>query len=257
VTVLAGQTAGTQFSFTDSSSLTIAAVDGINNISASQGNVTLIVLGSILSGTTATHNDVFAAGLTAVGTSGIGNVGQPLKVAVGTLSAGSFGGNVYLAAAGTARLTGAGLSAGTGTITLTKGTFALTANDQIAAASTLVILGATLNLGTFTSTIAALNLTSASTLAAGINSLFAGHFGGLTINGAISLGNAHLSLTLGAGFILPPVGTTIKLLGNASSTPVFGRFANVPQNSIIFLGGHQFLLSYTDTSFDVALTFLN
>jgi hypothetical protein len=200
---------------------------------------------------------VVAASLDAVGTAGIGTVGQSFKMAVGNLSGGSFGGNVFLAETGTAKLTGGGLSAGAGTITLTKGTFTLTADNQIAAASTLDVLGATLNLKNFTSTVAALNLTSTSTLAARIDSFTAGHFGNLTVTGNISLGNAQLSLTLGAGFTLPPVNTTIKLLTNAGGSPVFGRFANAPKNTALLVGGNHFRVSYTDVNFDVTLASLD
>jgi len=257
VTALAGTTASAQFVFADSSSVAIVPVDGINNINAGQGNVTLVVVGSISSGSPAKQNDVLAAGLTVIGTTGIGSSGQALKLAVTTLSAQSANANIFLAETGTASLTGAGLSAGAGTITLTRGIFGLTANNQIDSSSTLEVSGATLNLGTFSDTIAALAFTSTSTLTGRINSFAAGHFASLTVNGTISLGNAHLSLTLGAGFTLPPAGTAIVLIDNTSNSPVQGQFAGLPDKATLVVGGHHFRLSYTAAGFDVTFTSLD
>jgi len=113
-----------------------------------------------------------------------------------------------------------------------------------------------LNLETYSDTIAALTLTSTSTLAAQINSLVAGHYGSLTVNGAINLGNAHLGLTLGAHFAAPPSGTILALISNPSSGAVAGQFAGLPNNSTLMVGGHHFRLSYTGGGFDVILTYL-
>ncbi len=255
VTELAGTTASQPFSFTDSTSMAVATVDGVNEIFAGKGNVTLNVAGTLFSGSTAKQNDVVAAGAT-VNAAGIGNSAQSLKMLVGFLSADSTSGNIFLAESGTATLIGSGLNAGAGTVNLTKGIFDFSANGQIAAASSVRLGGATLNLETYSDTIAALTLTSTSTLAAQINSLVAGHYGSLTVNGAINLGNAHLGLTLGAHFAAPPSGTILALISNPSSGAVAGQFAGLPNNSTLMLGGHHFRLSYTGGGFDVILTYL-
>jgi hypothetical protein len=253
---LAGATASAPFSFTDSTSMGIAAVDGVNEINAGKGAVTLNVNGAIFSASSAGQNDVVAASLTATGAGGIGNSGQSLKLAVGSVSADSTtGSNIFLAETGTARLFGAGLDAGSGTVILTKGAFALTANDQIAAASSVNLSGATLSLGAFADTIAALTLTSTGTLAGQINSFVAGNFASLTVNGAINLGSGHLVLTLGSSFHAPAVGTIVALIDNPSSTPVVGQFAGLPDNSTLAVGSHHFRLSYTGPGFDVTLNF--
>jgi len=200
---------------------------------------------------------VVAAGVTLNATAGIGNSAQSLKLIVGFLTADSTSGNIFLAESGTAILTGSGLDAGAGTINLTAGVFHFSANDQIATASSVRLSGATLNLEIYSDTIAALTLTSTSTLAAQINSFVAGHYGSLTVNGAINLGSAHLSLTLGAPFTAPSVGTVLTLLSNPSSGAVVGQFAGLPNNSTLIVGGHHFRLSYTGGGFDVILTYLS
>jgi hypothetical protein len=256
VTELAGTTASQPFSFTDSTSMSISMVDGVNEIVAGKGNVTLNVTGTLSSGSTAKQNDVVASGATVNATAGIGDYAQSLKLLVGFLTADSTSGNIFLAESGTATLAGSGLNAGSGIINLTKGAFDLSSNGQIAAASSVRLNGSVLNLETYSDTIDALTLTSTSTLAAQINSLVAGHYGSLTVNGAINLGSAHLSLILGAQFTTPLTGTVLTLLSNPSNSAVAGQFTGLPNNSTIMVGSHHFRLSYTGGGFDVILTYL-
>jgi fibronectin-binding autotransporter adhesin len=152
---------------------------------------------------------------------------------------------MFLSSFGTTTLYGNGLSAGTGGIVLTGGTFALSANNQIAAVSPLRLAGATLDVGAFSNTIAALTLSSSSTLGILVSSFTAGNFGNLTVNGYLNLGNATLNLTLSPGFSAPGAGTAIVLIRNVSNAAIVAQFAGLPDNSMFTVGSFKFLISYT------------
>lgn len=269
VAVLAGSFKGVifaspKFLFTNAvGNLTIGPVDGDSNIHAPGSTVLLNAAGSILSGTAAGILDVDCAmtflspsgTLNLTGSTGIGSASNPLKINTINLSAGSSNAGIFLAGTGSATLTGTGLNAGTATITLTSGTFGLSADNQIAAASRLNVSGATLALGTFSDKIAGLTLSSSSTLSVLLKGFGTGQFGNLKVTGSVNLGNAVLSLALTPDYVPPLFGKGITLIQKVGSTPIVGHFAGLPNGSILVVGSHRFRILYT--SFLVTLVALD
>jgi uncharacterized protein YjdB len=129
-------------------------------ITDSGGTVSL-TSGGAITGLDATATNVTATGLTATAATGI-----DLNTQVGVASANLTGnGPITLTEAATATING--LNAGTGTITLDGGTFALGSTNAILAASSLIVAGATLNLQAFNDAVAAVQLTSGSITGSG------------------------------------------------------------------------------------------
>ncbi len=76
----------------------------------------------------------------------------------------------------------------------------------------------------------------------------------LAVATRIAIGNAALLLTCG---YTPAPNATFTIIDNASATPVAGTFAGLPQNSLLFVDGHAFRISYTGgDGNDVVLTAL-
>ncbi len=129
----------------------------------------------------------------AVSGDGIGSAAHPLHFAVTNLDTNTSSGNTnqYLSASGTATLAATGLKAGSGTIELDGGTFALGGAGRVADASTLsVASGATFQLNAFDETIGSLTgagaIVNGSTIAATLtlaqanDTTFSGVLGGST-----------------------------------------------------------------------------
>jgi autotransporter-associated beta strand protein len=76
----------------------------------------------------------------------------------------------------------------------------------------------------------------------------------LAVSGPIAIGNAALVITRG---YVPAANATFTIIDNTSATPVNGTFAGLPQNSLLFVGGDAFRISYTGgDGNDVVLTAL-
>jgi autotransporter-associated beta strand protein len=74
----------------------------------------------------------------------------------------------------------------------------------------------------------------------------------LNVTGAVNLGGAALSATLGFS---PPSGTTFTIINNDGSDAVIGTFAGLPEGSTVVLSGQTFKISYVGgTGNDVILT---
>jgi autotransporter-associated beta strand protein len=84
-------------------------------------------------------------------------------------------------------------------------------------------------------------LTSGSTLAATINGTESGLQGQLNVQGAVSLGDAALSLT---GIVDSSPHQEIVLIQNDGVDPVAGTFHGLPEGAIVSVDGVKFSLSY-------------
>lgn len=98
----------------------------------------------------------------AVGSTGIGSLTKPLRLAAVTLTTGRTGGSAdqFLIEADT--VTVAALDAGTGTVALLGGTFGLGASDAIADATAIDVKGGILGIGAHDDTVAGVRLTNGS-----------------------------------------------------------------------------------------------
>jgi autotransporter-associated beta strand protein len=107
--------------------------------------------------------------------------------------------------------------------------------------------------GILSSSIVALG--AAMTFAVDVNGPTAGTgYDRLAVSTQIAIGNAALLLTRG---YTPAANATFTIIDNASTTPVNGTFAGLPQNSMLFVDGHPFRISYTGgDGNDVVLTAL-
>ncbi len=185
----------TNLNLTAGSNKDIAFSGGTAGLNANGGNVTLTNsgTGAITSGTA--PNDIIAnrVALTS-GNGGIGASGNPLSFDANQLVTNSSGNaNQFLKEAGSVLIDVAGLTAGTGTIQFSGGTFTLNGSNRIADSTLLdVPSGATFKLNGFLETVAGLtgngsvlngSATAGSlTLSSSSNTAFDGVFGGATAN---------------------------------------------------------------------------
>ena len=69
----------------------------------------------------------------------------------------------------------------------------------------------------------------------------AANYDNLIVNGAVALGAANLSASLG---FVPVFGNTFTIIDNDLADPVSGIFGGLPEGSTIILGGLPFTISY-------------
>lgn len=191
---------------------------------------TTLVLGGVLSGTSTlaktgageldlSANDSLVAVTVSAGTLRVvGSTGQAGAIAVGTGT--TFG--------------------GTGTVA------------SIASTSGTINPGTSSTPGVLTDN-GAFTLDSGSTFQSALNTTSV--FGEVSAAGAVTLGGATLSLSLGSGFA-PPVGTSFTLISNQSGASVSGTFAGHAEGSVITISGLNFTISYQGgtSGHDVVLT---
>jgi hypothetical protein len=88
----------------------------------------------------------------------------------------------------------------------------------------------------------ALALNQYTTVSMLLNSTAAGTgYAQLQAGSPIALGNSTLSLTVG---FVPPLGTSLEILTNTSSTPITGTFAGLDEGTVFRQGGYQFQITY-------------
>jgi hypothetical protein len=252
---LAGTTNNKPLLFTNSTTLTLGTVDGQSGINVGSSSAGLRADNSAILSGLAGGTDVTAGSLGLNGVGGLGQLINPLVLAVGSLTTKSGNAAQFLTSVGTTMINN--FNSGTGGIVLTGGTFALSGNNVISSTTPLRLgSGATLNTGAFSNTFAALTFAATSTLGILINSFSPGDFGSLTVNQfGYSLGNATLNLTLKAGFVPPPSGSVITLIHNANNAGVLGQFAGLNEGAVFTVGGFSFRISYLGNgTHDVTLT---
>jgi autotransporter-associated beta strand protein len=109
--------------------------------------------------------------------------------------------------------------------------------------------------GTGILTMSGLSLGGATALAVDLNGVAPGTgYDRLAVANQVVIGNASLQVTRG---YTPAANTTFTIIDNAGAAPVFGSFTGLPQNSLLFVDGHPFRISYTGgDGNDVVLTAL-
>jgi Ca2+-binding RTX toxin-like protein len=152
------------------------------------------------------------AGIITLNSSSIGTSGStPFAVSGNFLNSTTSGnGNQFLSTTGSTTIGSTGLSAGTGTVELDGGTFALGSSNQINNSTKLNVNGATFAIGTFSETVATVTLTSGS---------ITGSTGVLTSTSTIQTKSGTISASLGGtnGLTQSTAGTT-TLSGTSAYT---------------------------------------
>jgi autotransporter-associated beta strand protein len=99
-----------------------------------------------------------------------------------------------------------------------------------------------------------LSLAAGATLAEEVDGTGAGQFDVVAVTGAVGLGGATLSLSLGGGFSAS-VGDSFTIVANDGADAVTGTFAGLAQNATVSAGGYVFTISYVGgDGNDVTLT---
>jgi hypothetical protein len=216
------------------------AFTGTGSIDAKNGSVTLSAdpagSGAIRSTSSAAAVVLAASVSLFAGSGGIGASGNPLIVSAANLNTATAGnGNQFLAAAGSTNIDPTGLSAGTGTIELDGGTFALAGDDRIDDNSTLRIARGTFDIGASSDTIGSLAFGAGGTLAVAINTSAGGTQNGqLIVTSGVNLSAGNLMLS---GTFSHATAGQLMLVQDDGTSGVVGSFVNLVHNLLIIPSG--------------------
>jgi fibronectin-binding autotransporter adhesin len=257
----------TEINQVTASSLTIGdSTSGSITFSASitpnPSSLSLVTGGSVLS-TTSSGLDITVANLGITAATGIGTVGTPLEFSVDTLTTNTQGsnGSQFLSEANSVMISAADLRSGTGTITLTNGTY-LTALGGDIVGDVVVGSGATLGgAGTVTGNVSGAgnvspgsspgtltingNFTPTGTVTLEVDppAVSAGvDYDQLIVSGTVDLSGATLVLSGSTGTVSANRVLTLIQNGSASAITPSSTFAN---GAVVSINGNSYRLFYT------------